>query len=142
VLTTIKPCLYSCKACLDLERPARPWLKANAMRHTCPMLFVKRMTGLDFYTWAARHNTWLLIKLTPKGVDFSFYFFYLTFCCGEMIVLTRWFHVLMARKLCPRKSSSFCRVVCPVRCQPKRCKYGMVFSIGIELLICKQGSQS
>ena len=23
-------------------------------------------------SWAARHNTWLLIKLTPKGVIFSF----------------------------------------------------------------------
>ena len=27
-------------------------------------------------SWAARHNTWLLIKLTPKGlVPFSFFFF-------------------------------------------------------------------
>ena len=25
-------------------------------------------------TWAARYNTWLLIKLTPKGVTFSFLF--------------------------------------------------------------------
>ena len=25
--------------------------------------------------WAARYNTWLLIKLTPKGVVFSFLFF-------------------------------------------------------------------
>ena len=25
--------------------------------------------------WAARHNTWLLIKLTSKGVVFSFHFF-------------------------------------------------------------------
>ncbi len=24
--------------------------------------------------WAARYNTWLLIKLTPKGVVFSFLF--------------------------------------------------------------------
>jgi len=24
------------------------------------------------WTWAARYNTWLLIKLTPKGVVFSF----------------------------------------------------------------------
>ena len=24
--------------------------------------------------WAARYNTWLLIRLTPKGVDFSFLF--------------------------------------------------------------------
>ncbi len=26
-------------------------------------------------SWAARYNTWLLIKLTPKGVVFSFLFF-------------------------------------------------------------------
>ena len=25
--------------------------------------------------WAARYNTWLLIKLTPKGVVFSFLFY-------------------------------------------------------------------
>ncbi len=25
--------------------------------------------------WAARYNTWLVIKLTPKGVVFSFLFF-------------------------------------------------------------------
>ena len=24
--------------------------------------------------WAARHNTWLLIKLTPKGAVFSFFY--------------------------------------------------------------------
>jgi hypothetical protein len=29
--------------------------------------------------WAARYNTWLLIKLTPKGVVFSFSFLLLTF---------------------------------------------------------------
>jgi len=27
------------------------------------------------FAWAARYNTWLLIKLTPKGVVFSFLFF-------------------------------------------------------------------
>jgi len=27
------------------------------------------------HLWAARYNTWLLIKLTPKGVVFSFLFF-------------------------------------------------------------------
>ncbi len=27
------------------------------------------------YPWAAQYNTWLLIKLTPKGVVFSFLFF-------------------------------------------------------------------
>ena len=26
--------------------------------------------------WAARYNTWLLIKLTPKGVVFSFFLFF------------------------------------------------------------------
>jgi len=30
--------------------------------HTCPHM----------HTWAARYNTWLLLKLTPKGVVFSF----------------------------------------------------------------------
>ncbi len=25
--------------------------------------------------WAARYNTWLLIKLTPKGIVFLFFFF-------------------------------------------------------------------
>ena len=29
----------------------------------------------DWMTWAARYNTGLLIKLTPKGVVFSFLFF-------------------------------------------------------------------
>ncbi len=28
--------------------------------------------------WAARNNTWLLIKLTPKGVLFSFLFYIFT----------------------------------------------------------------
>ncbi len=31
------------------------------------------------WTWAARYNTWLLIKLAPKGVDFSFSFFSFSF---------------------------------------------------------------
>ena len=30
--------------------------------------------------WAARYNTWLLIKLTPKGVVFSFLFSQKTPC--------------------------------------------------------------
>ncbi len=29
--------------------------------------------------WAAQYNTWLLIKLTPKVVVFSFLFFFLVF---------------------------------------------------------------
>ena len=29
---------------------------------------------LIIIVWAARYNTWLLIKLTPKGVVFSFLF--------------------------------------------------------------------
>jgi len=29
-------------------------------------------------TWAARYNTGVLIKLTPKGVVFSFLFFFLS----------------------------------------------------------------
>ena len=27
---------------------------------------------LQYMTWAARYNTWLLIQLTPKGIVFSF----------------------------------------------------------------------
>jgi hypothetical protein len=34
-----------------------------------------RTTSTSFNPWAARYNTWLLIKLTPKGVVFSFLFF-------------------------------------------------------------------
>ncbi len=34
-----------------------------------------KTTLLPFNPWAARYNTWLLIKLTPKGVVFSFLFF-------------------------------------------------------------------
>ena len=32
---------------------------------------------LYLFFWAARYYTWLLIKLTPKGVVFSFLFLYL-----------------------------------------------------------------
>ena len=28
------------------------------------------------FAWAAQYNTWLLIKLTPKGIVFSFMFFF------------------------------------------------------------------
>ncbi len=31
--------------------------------------------GVVLITWAAWYNTWLLIKLTPKGVVFSFLLF-------------------------------------------------------------------
>ena len=34
-----------------------------------------RTTSTSFNPWAARYNTWLLIKLTPKGVVFSFFSF-------------------------------------------------------------------
>ncbi len=30
------------------------------------------MLLLQWLAWAARYNTWLLIKLTPKGVVFPF----------------------------------------------------------------------
>ncbi len=39
------------------------------------------------------------------------------------------------KEVVPEKVIKFCRVAWPTRCQPKRCKYGMVFSSGIELLI-------
>ncbi len=32
-------------------------------------------------TWAARYNTWLLIKLTPKSIVFSFLFFLCNVVC-------------------------------------------------------------
>ncbi len=35
------------------------------------------MSSADSRVWAARYNTWLLIKLTPKGLVFSFLFFFL-----------------------------------------------------------------
>jgi hypothetical protein len=34
-------------------------------------------------SWAARYNTWLLIKLTPKGV--VFYFIVFSFLAGELL---------------------------------------------------------
>jgi len=34
-----------------------------------------RTTSTSFNPWAARYNTWLLIKLTLKGVVFSFLFY-------------------------------------------------------------------
>jgi len=42
------------------------------------------------FAWAARYNTWLLIKLTPKGVVFSFLFFsflFLSILHGAMQML-------------------------------------------------------
>ena len=41
---------------------------------------VAASTHCHLLPWAARYNTWLLIKLTPKGVVFSFLF--LPFTCG------------------------------------------------------------
>jgi hypothetical protein len=32
-------------------------------------------------TWATRYHTWLLIKLTPKGIVFSFLCFSFVFSC-------------------------------------------------------------
>ncbi len=45
------------------------------------LLVKKEVFGLSLHalSWAARYNTWLLIKLTPKGVVFSFLFF--SFAC-------------------------------------------------------------
>ncbi len=34
----------------------------------------QKIAQIDKGVWAARYNTWLLIKLTPKGVVFSFLF--------------------------------------------------------------------
>ena len=38
----------------------------------CHVVTSKSTVSVLFPTWAARCNTWLLIKLTPKGVVFSF----------------------------------------------------------------------
>ncbi len=37
--------------------------------------------------WAARYNTWLLIKLTPKGVVFSFLFLFLEIAALPLALL-------------------------------------------------------
>ena len=36
--------------------------------------------------WAAQFNTWLLIKLTPEGLVFSFFFFLLFLFAGSITV--------------------------------------------------------
>ncbi len=44
--------------------------------HVCALLIGKPCTAVcqDSTSWAARCNTWLLIKLTPKRLRFSFLF--------------------------------------------------------------------
>ena len=46
---------------------------------------VELVDRIQMRTWAARYNTWLLIKLTPKGVVFSFSFLEMrkTDCFGK-----------------------------------------------------------
>ena len=81
-----------CKGC-----SARHISSANAVAHVLafPLHAVMMASHIDsnfwaarYYTgllpWAARYNTWLLIKLTPKGVVFSFLFF----STGLLITLT------------------------------------------------------
>jgi len=57
---------------------------ANALLLAAPAkestTIIKGHPALEILTvntqaWAARYNTWLVIKLTPKGVVFSFLFF-------------------------------------------------------------------
>ncbi len=43
------------------------------------VLMMQRGRGFTMFTWAARYNTWLLVKLTPKGVVFSFLSHFLFF---------------------------------------------------------------
>ncbi len=52
-------------------------LQASVLRMRCS-LEVKpcALHPLEYLHWAARYNTWLLIELTPKGVVFSFLFFF------------------------------------------------------------------
>ncbi len=54
-----------------------------------------RTTSTSFTLWAARYNTWLLIKLTPKGVVFSFFSF-----STEPAVLCKRFVTTRARTYC------------------------------------------
>ena len=39
---------------------------------TNPVIDLSALTTTKRHTWAARYNTWLLNKLSPKGVVFSF----------------------------------------------------------------------
>jgi len=47
-----------------------------------------RGSSYHIRAWAARYNTWLLMKLTPKGVVFSFLFFPITdMDCSSLYVI-------------------------------------------------------
>jgi len=37
-----------------------------------------------FYSWAARYNTWLLVKLMPKGVCLFFYMYSLFYAWQQI----------------------------------------------------------
>ena len=48
-----------------------------------------RMQGVCGQSWAARYTTWVLIKLTPKGLVFSFLCFSFLFCVGKIRLADR-----------------------------------------------------
>ena len=50
------------------------------MSSNCQRLAVRQAVVSSAVPWAARYNTWLLIKLTPKGVVFSFFYQVLWLC--------------------------------------------------------------
>jgi len=43
-----------------------------------------KTTLIPLNPWAVRYNTWLLTKLTPKGVVFSFLFFQIRHIMAQM----------------------------------------------------------
>ena len=59
-------CEYACKNALRENSDIRP----------CSVYSVLGLLQLHFLPWAARYNTWLLIKLTPKDGVFSFLFLF------------------------------------------------------------------
>jgi hypothetical protein len=73
-------CEYACKNALRENSDIRP----------CSVYSVLGLLQLHFLPWAARYNTWLLIKLTPKDGVFSFPFlstfpaFSCMACFGEL----------------------------------------------------------
>jgi len=56
---------------VDHDREFRNELCVSAISFCLQLLW-----GYESLVWAARSNTWLLIKLTPKGVVFSFSFLF------------------------------------------------------------------
>ena len=59
------------------ETPERLWtaaMRANTADEVAHLALQAHAAQVSPHTWAARYNTWLLSKLTPKGIVFSFLF--------------------------------------------------------------------